>query len=120
MFSQILKELRIESNVSQKQLAQVIGYDQATISKYELDKCIPTSDVVVSLAKFFNVSTDYLLGLEDDFGTKTYSPTIKLHTQKELSEIQKAYDNLNPFNQGKVLGIAEQLLEEQKKRTIKV
>jgi len=64
-FKQRLKELREASNLSQMQLALKTGISQSAIAKWELGKTEPTASAIITLAKFFNESSDYLLGLED-------------------------------------------------------
>ncbi|MBO5888514.1 MAG: helix-turn-helix transcriptional regulator, partial [Clostridia bacterium] len=50
---------------SQMQLANKTGISQSAIAKWELGKTEPTATAIITLAKFFNESSDYLLGLED-------------------------------------------------------
>ena len=64
-FKDRLKELRISKNLSQMQLANKTGLSQSAIAKWELGKTEPTASAIISLAKFFNETTDYILGLED-------------------------------------------------------
>ena len=64
-FKERLKELRIENNLSQMQLAQKTGLSQSAIAKWELGKTEPTASALITLAKFFNETTDYILGLVD-------------------------------------------------------
>lgn len=64
-FKDRLKELRIENNLSQMQLAQKTGLSQSAIAKWELGKTEPTASALITLAKFFNETTDYILGLVD-------------------------------------------------------
>ena len=64
-FSQRLRELRLEKGLSMKQLANKINTTDAAISNWENGINEPKISYVISIAKFFNVSTDYLLGLED-------------------------------------------------------
>ena len=64
-FKHILKELRTSKNLSQMQLAQKTGLSQSAIAKWELGKTEPTASAIITLAKFFNETTDYILGLED-------------------------------------------------------
>jgi len=60
-----LRELRIERELAQKQLAKLLNMSQTGYSKYETgENDIPTS-VLIALAKLYGVSTDYILGLED-------------------------------------------------------
>lgn len=64
-FKDKLKELRISKNLSQMQLAVKTGISQSAIAKWELGKTEPTASAIITLARFFNETTDYILGLED-------------------------------------------------------
>ena len=64
-FKDRLKELRKYNNLSQMQLSLKTGLSQSAIAKWELGKTEPTASAIIVLAKFFNETTDYLLGLED-------------------------------------------------------
>jgi transcriptional regulator with XRE-family HTH domain len=64
-FKNRLKELRVTNNLSQMQLALKTGLSQSAIAKWELGKTEPTATAIITLAKFFNETTDYLLGQED-------------------------------------------------------
>lgn len=64
-FGEKLKELRHSVNMSQMDLAIATGISQSAIAKWELNKTEPTASAIVAIAKFFNESTDYLLGLTD-------------------------------------------------------
>jgi len=61
----IIRQLRKERRLSQTELAQEIFTTQDTISLWELGKSLPDAMSIIKLAKFFGVSADYLLGLED-------------------------------------------------------
>lgn len=65
VFKERLKELRQQKNLSQMQLALKLNISQSAIAKWELGKTEPTASAIITLAKFFNETTDYLLGLED-------------------------------------------------------
>lgn len=58
-----LKSLRIEKNLTQKQVADRIGLAISAVSSYESGTRYPSYDVLVKLARIFHVSTDYLLGI---------------------------------------------------------
>lgn len=64
-FGQRLRALREENNLTQRQLAEQIGYGKSSISFWENDLKDPTSKVIIKLSKLFKVTSDYLLGLED-------------------------------------------------------
>ena len=66
-FSERLKELRQEKNLSQKELSDLLNGEitQSAIGLWELGKRIPNLEAVILLAEFFNVSLDYIAGIED-------------------------------------------------------
>lgn len=68
----IIREERIHKNLTQAQLAGQIGVTQDSISLWEKGKRIPDTQYVIALCKVFGISADYLLGLEDESGTKIY------------------------------------------------
>lgn len=61
----IIRELRKEKKLTQTDLAKEIASTQDTISLWELGKSYPDVINLIKLAKFFGVSTDYLLGLKE-------------------------------------------------------
>ena len=65
MIGQRIKEIRTDHKMSQTELAAKIKVSQQTITKWETGKAEPSSSALESIAKYFNVSTDYLLGLTD-------------------------------------------------------
>lgn len=64
-FNERLRDLRESQNLTQTQLAKKLLIDQRSLSFYELGKYEPNIDTLKRIAVFFNVSTDYLLGLTD-------------------------------------------------------
>lgn len=66
MFSEKLKELRHHHNLSQEELALILGYSRTAISAYELGRNEPSFADLEKIATYFSVTTDYLLGRTDD------------------------------------------------------
>ena len=64
-FGNRLKTLRIHAKLTQSQLAQKLGLTKSVISAYETGLRLPSYDVLIHIAKIFNVSTDYLLGVDN-------------------------------------------------------
>ena len=96
-----IKILRTKNDISQKQLSYDLGYKTyTTISKWEADASLPPGKELKNLATYFQVSTDYILGL-DDHPTNTYE-------HKESQEILYI-ESLNTLNDSR-----------EKTRTIKV
>lgn len=65
MLNDKIKELRKSLGLSQIELAGEIGVSKQCVSNWENDNILPSVEMLVKLAKFFRVSTDYLLGLDD-------------------------------------------------------
>lgn len=67
-----IKELREDKDLRQLDVAKATGIDQRTLSNYETGKTNPDSFAIIKLAEFFDVTTDYLLGID-----KTSENTIE-------------------------------------------
>lgn len=65
IFADRLKELRTDKKLSMKELSKQTGLSTTAICQWENNTTDISSDNLIIIAKFFNVSTDYLLGLED-------------------------------------------------------
>ena len=66
MMSEKLRNLRRDFNISQVELANKLCVTKQCVSNWENDNILPSVEMLIKLAKFFNVSTDYLLGLDSD------------------------------------------------------
>lgn len=64
-FPENLKELRVQKKLTQKQLSEIFGVDQRTISAWEKQVSEPSYSMLISIAQFFGVTTDFLLGITD-------------------------------------------------------
>ena len=64
-FAEILKSLRTEQKIGQVELAKAIGVSKGIISLWENELREPKLNNLIALAKFFNVSIDFLAGLEN-------------------------------------------------------
>ena len=65
MFTKRLKELRCERGLTQKQVAEALKLNSVTYLHYEKAQREPPLSLLADMAKFYNVTTDYLLGLSD-------------------------------------------------------
>jgi len=59
-----IRTLRMEKNITQTDLARRISISKSMVSQYELAERHPSYDVLVKIAAFFGVTTDFLLGLD--------------------------------------------------------
>lgn len=70
IFGSRLKELRIDAGLKQSELAPVFNVSKTTICQWETSKQEPSLEDIVKISEYFNVSTDYLLGVENYATTK--------------------------------------------------
>ncbi len=63
-FGNRLRTLRLKANMTQGQLAKKLNLTKSVISAYETDLRLPSYDVLIGISKIYNVSTDFLLGVE--------------------------------------------------------
>ena len=98
----ILKELRMERGLTQVQFAQAIGTSQKNISRWELGETEPSAHYLKKIAEFYEITTDYILGVEDDLGQNTYSTANHAVTPEEL-RIINAYRVLSSTNKQMIL-----------------
>ena len=85
-----LKDLRVERGLTLEQLAEQTGLSKSALGKYEADDFKDISPFsIVTLAKFYGVSTDYLLGMTE---TKNHPDTEldALHLSDDAIEVLKA------------------------------
>ena len=64
-FAQRLKELRLDNSLTQAELANALSVDQRTVSTWEKGIRDPDFESLMKIARYFNISADYLLGLVD-------------------------------------------------------
>ena len=81
-FGNALKTLRLREDMTQAQLAQKLSLTKSVISAYETGLRLPSYDVLIQIAKIFNVNTDYLLGLE-----RKYELDLSGLTQAEIDAL---------------------------------
>ena len=86
-----IRELREDRDLRQIDVANSTGIDQKTLSNYETGKTNPDSFAIIKLAEYFNVSTDYLLGISD------YNFFGFQNVLNEISEIQIKLKNIQDF-----------------------
>ncbi len=104
LFSERLKEVREKNKISMRKLAEDMGISVSNISFYESGKSVPSIEVLFNFARYFQISTDYLLGLTDEpLGNTPDDVKQKLLNLQNLENenlklreaIEKAKDNLN-------------------------
>ena len=79
-----IKQLREQAGYSQAQLAKRLDVTRSSVNAWEMGLSMPTTQYVVTLAKLFHVSADYLLGL-----TASSSIVLDGYTQEEIEMLYK-------------------------------
>lgn len=64
-YNEILKALRQDRDLNQTEMAKILNVSQRSVSHYESGKIEPPYNILIAYAKYFHVSTDYILGLHD-------------------------------------------------------
>lgn len=93
-FSTQIKELRKSLGMNQKEFAAKLGIRQSTLSSYENGAISPSTDILITIAKEFNVSIDWLCGLNKSQTTiSTLSNIIEFLF--EMEKIPELYFDIN-------------------------
>ena len=71
MFGERFKSLRLSRGINQVEMAKIFGVTKQSVSNWENENIMPSVDMLVKIADFFNVSTDFLLGLTDKHALNT-------------------------------------------------
>ncbi len=101
-FSENLKYLRKSVQYTQKKLADYLGLSANTVCEWEKGRSEPSIATIKKMAELFDVSADYLLGLEDDFGARTApAPAVMGETNTaQERELLELFRTLSPYLQG--------------------
>ncbi len=86
-----LRELRLESNYTQEEIAKKIGLKKASYGAYERSLNTPDAFTLLELAKIFSVTTDYLLGASDEknaINRLSYNENKLLSLSRRMTEKQ--------------------------------
>lgn len=87
-FNENLKEARLKSGISQKDLAESIGVAKSTYSLYESGKREPNVDTIKKIASSLNVSADTLPGIDNEPITLAAHFEGDEYTESEVEEIK--------------------------------
>ena len=92
-FSYRLTVLLDENNMTQTQLAEKIGTSNVTICRYLTGERTPRIDVLTKIAKEFNISLDYLLGISDDKNIKNSDENYDLDIAMSIGKLYSLDEN---------------------------
>lgn len=104
LFPSRLRELREKKGISQEGLARDFEVSKSTIGLYETGDTLPNAKTLHDLAVYFDVSADYLLGLQDTPSTDADVKVICEYTGlsegavKRLSDVKNSHPNIDVYN----------------------
>ncbi len=89
MLNENIKKLRLARGISQVELAVKLHVSKQCVSNWENDNIQPSVEMLIKLARFFEVSTDYLLGM--DMRESLYIDGL---TEREIAHLKLIIDDL--------------------------
>jgi len=108
MIKERLKELRKEKELTQQDIADLLKVAKTTYSSYEQGLNKPSIDTLLILAKFYNVSTDYLLGVTDIKYNQDELDFYNQVKEKDIDQLIKMYN----------LTLGDQAMDEKEERIL--
>ncbi len=100
-----IRNLRLQKNILQNDLAQILGVSKSTMSNYERNYSTPDPDILVKLADYFNVSIDYLFD---------YDESHKSELTKESTDYNHPNSSLLSKDEWNVINYYNRLQDENK------
>ncbi len=111
-------ELRKSKGMNQDTLASFVGVSQQTISKIERDMNSMSIDILVQIAKHFNVTTDYLLGISDEKRNLHLENRMSRRLEENYNLVVE-YEDLDDYNRKVVVRMVEVLKSLQEVKKVK-
>ena len=110
-----IKQLRQKRGVIQEILAAELGITQQMLSKYERDISLIKVDILKKIAAYFNVTTDYLLGVSDV--KRDIKGQMKVNeTLDAYYDLVEVYKDLDPYDQEMIWSIIQTVKKISDKR----
>jgi len=112
-----LKELRKKKRLTQQQLADYLNVDLSSIGKWEIHNVTPGEPTLKQIANYFDVSVDYLLGVEKVSDTPQFT-----QEELELIELYRVAPDTwkKTAKQALALGVGEKVKQDREKETKKL
>lgn len=116
-FSDNLKSLMIENNLTQKKISEIAQVNQRTISSWINGQNEPLAYSVAKIADYFHVSVDYLLGREDDLGNISISGSPASELTSEERELIETFRAIPDNTKGVALTMLHSLAPAKKEKS---
>ena len=113
-----LKKLRKEAGLIQADVSTQLNIRRETYTKYEIGQITPPSDMIIALAKIFDTTSDYLLGITDDPKSpdkKEKAPPAETERSKNLKYLSELIEKLDINDLAKVEDYMDLLIGRHKK-----
>lgn len=110
-----IKQLREKRGLIQEILAAELGITQQMLSKYEKDVTLSKVDILKKIAAYFNVTTDYLLGVSDV--KRDLQRQMKMNeTLDEFYDLVEVYKELDSYDKEMIWSIIQTIKKTSEKR----
>lgn len=114
MFKNILYDLMTEKGINQRQLSIKAEIPPTTINGWLKADRLPDYNALIKLAAYFDVSTDYLLGLSDEYeGTGKSAPAAPAALPLDESELLRNYRALSYSGKARAAAYVDLLREQE-------
>lgn len=124
-FGEILCELREDKGLTQLQLSRILHISNSSISAYETGTREPNTEVLIALSRYFDVTTDYLLGitpynisqntlaekLTEDYSVSDVIETLQKLTPTQVAAVVDILDSMKTCNE-----LSQKAVSERKRR----
>ena len=94
MFANRIKNLRQSRELNQVQLSEKIGVKKQSVSNWENDNIMPSVEMLVKIADYFGVSTDYLLGRDSFMQSQVLSIDVTGLTKEQIEHVNLLVEDL--------------------------
>lgn len=95
MLGEQIKSLRLAKGINQVELAKDLGVSKQTVSNWENNNILPSVELLITIAKYFSCTTDYLLELD----VRHQNIDVSELTLEQASHIQQLVNDLKNLNQ---------------------
>lgn len=112
----MLRTLRKNKGLSMKELGEIIGVAESTVSQYETGKREPDFETLLKLGEYFNVTVDYLL--RGDSPSKTKTPTLTKKDERDIA--RRLEETLDLLESSDALMFDGEPLDEESLELLKV
>lgn len=110
----VLKYLREQKGVYQKKVASDLNIETNTYGSWERGNTEPPIDMLIALAKYYGVSVDYLVGVENEDYTKVQSDRYELSANVNELQLMETFRVLNAKSKEELVNFAQYLKSKEK------